>query len=216
MLKIPCKLLHRESVIPCGSVNISRCNTQEGYFESLTTPQECPIVPVFPEGTCALLDGDCQFSIEAPLCVSWLPDCGRQYICTTEEDYSAQTNGSELMTCSESSLPPPPTPTEVCVPENDTCIWYDPCIVWQGFCNGDYVCGTRIEFVQFESLGSPTCAGPDLFNPLPQPIQEGECLYRDGHCEWSRKYKCAFLETYLTHVIAWFRIIYCRLLFTAG
>ena len=171
--------IHRESSIPCEPVDIPRCTTQQGYVESLTTLQECPIVPVFPEGTCALLDGDCQFSTEAPLCVSWLQEC-TQYSCTTVDDYSARLHYDVCP-----FVYTPPTPTQVCVPENDMCTWYDPCTVWQGHCNGDYVCETKVDYYHFLNGPSPACLAPNA--TAPQPMPEGECLYRDGQCEWSCK-----------------------------
>ena len=137
--------------------------------------------PTTPEGTCALFQENCTFSSVAPTCVSWLPNCRTQYVCTTEKVYVERTEE----TCSVLSLPPP-TPDAVCVPVDDRCEWRDPCTTWQGFCGGDYMCGSQLEFAEFRRGPTPICAAPSPF-VLPDPIPPGECLYRDGQCEWSRK-----------------------------
>ena len=148
-------------------------------------PPHCPVPEdQTPVGECASLDGECTFT-EAPVpsCVSWLPDCSTQYSCTTEADFEARSNE----TCPVLIIPPP-TPDEVCVAQDGECKRYNPCAIWQGHCNGDYNCGSRLEHGYFLNGPIPGCLRPDPNNPRPQPRPQGECLYRDGECEWSGKF----------------------------
>ena len=178
----PHLVYNRSWIFPCGG-GTEQCTTQDAYIAFRLGPQpQCPIEenpsPTTPEGTCALFDGVCNISTVAPTCVSWLPDCSTQYACTTEEVYLAPTEDK----CS-GLFQPPPTPDAVCVPVDDGCEWHDPCTIWQGFCGGDYMCGSQVEFARFRRGPTPICAAPSL----PEAVPQGECLYRDGQCEWSRK-----------------------------
>ena len=175
----------RRWIVPCGG-GIERCTTQEEYAAFVHGPQPgCPVfenpTPVLQEGTCALVDGECRFTTDEPTCVSWLPDCSSLYTCTTEEDYFSRPN----TTC----LPfPLATHTSVCVPVDGECQQHNPCTIWQGHCGGEYMCGTQADFAYFNSNPIiPVCAAPDPLNPRPNPVPEGECVYHDGQCEWSRK-----------------------------
>ena len=170
---------------PCGGGN-ELCTTQDEHVAfHFGRPPPCVFEenpsPTTPEGTCALFDGECIFSTVAPTCVSWLPDCRTRYACTTEDVYLARTEE----TCNFFFLPPP-TPDAVCVPVDDGCEWHDPCAIWQGFCGGDFVCGSQVEFAEFRYGPIPLCFPPPPFI-LPEAVPQGECLYRDGQCEWSRK-----------------------------
>ena len=188
----------REGLFPCGEGQ-STCLTQDDYAASTIGPQPgCPIIenpsPTPPSGVCALLNNKCSFSDIAPTCVSWLRNCASQYSCSTREEYEALS--SQEILCSFFGFEPP-TPTTVCVPVNDSCERYDPCAIWQGHCFGEYMCGSEAEYAAFRHGPTPICAAPPaplapVFGqpePTPEPVSlpmpEGECLYRDGECQWS-------------------------------
>ena len=121
-------------------------------------------------------------------CVSWLPDCSTEYSCTTEAEYEARSNA----TCPV-FLVPPPTPDQVCVPQDGECKRYNPCTIWQSHCNGDYNCGSQLEYGRFLNGPIPFCLPPDPNNPRPRPQPQGECLYSDGVCQWSGNFKSTFI-----------------------
>ena len=177
--------LCRQWIFPCNG-GIPRCTTQEEYARFQFGPRPlCPLLedptPVVPSGVCALVDGECSFTeTSVPSCVSWLADCDQEYSCTTEATYEDRVNA----TCTVFD-PPPPTPDEVCVPQDRECGRYNPCTIWQGHCLGAYNCGTRVDFGRFLAGPIPFC----IFDPFRRPFHpEGECLYRDGRCEWSGKF----------------------------
>ena len=174
------------STLPCNG-GVEACTTQEVYAAfQFGPPPQCPPPPV--NGTsgreCASVNGECVFTdASVPSCVSWLPDCSTEYSCTTEADYEARTNE----TCSSFSVPPP-TPDEVCVAQDGECRRYNPCTTWQSHCRGGYNCGSHVDFGEFLNGPIPGCVPPDPFNPRPQPRPQGECLYRNGECQWSGRF----------------------------
>ena len=175
-----------EWTFPCDGGR-QMCTTQEEYAFFLTRPPLCPTfedpTPETPSGVCALVDGECTFTEDTvPSCVSWLSSgCDQEYSCTTELDFLARGNA----TCPTFN-PPPPTPDQVCVSQSGECQRYNPCTIWRGHCLGPYNCGTFLELGEFQAGPIPICIPPNIFTP--QHLPEGECLYRDGECEWSRKF----------------------------
>ena len=179
----------RSWIFPCGG-GVYQCSTQDIYYSFTYGPQPgCPTLQNFtatppPETTCSLANNSCSFVAGAPTCVSWLQDCNYEYSCVTEEEFSAATSGGEVV-CSFPSAPPP-SPDSVCIPVDTTCKWYDPCHTWQGWCGGEYMCGTESEYAAFIHGPQPLCVTPSP--NATEPVPEAECVYQNGRCVWSGMY----------------------------
>lgn len=162
----------------CRETSPCECGTQEDFARAELFRRPCPVTeePLI-SGQCGSIDGECVYNVNNNIsCVSWRPSCSSQYTCTTEQEYQARDNS----TCFRI---PAPTPDRVCVPQDGRCERYNPCTIWQGHCNGGYNCGSRLDYGRFIHGPIPFCLP---FNPnrvTPQP--QGECLYRDGQCQWS-------------------------------
>ena len=79
-----------------------------------------------------------------------------------------------------------PAPNQLCLPINDTCQWYDPCLYWRGLCKIDYVCGSADEYYAFLYGPQPACTPP---SPRLIPHEPpGQCAIKRDHCDWYGKY----------------------------
>ena len=82
------------------------------------------------------------------------------------------------------TYPTPPSPSSICVPvDGVSCDWYNPCRKWQGWCNGEYQCGTEADYAQFLNGPQPLCVSPQPNTT--EPVPPGECVYQEGQCVWS-------------------------------
>ena len=176
---------HRSWIFPCLG-GVYRCSSQNAYAASTIGPQPaCPSLQnstaTPPPGVCSLANATtCSYVPDAPTCVSWLSNCDYQYSCTTEERFNTTVEEGE--DCFPHT-PRPPSPNTVCIPVDGSCDWYNPCRKWQGWCNGDYRCGTVADYAQFVNGPQPICAYPPP--NITDPVQPGECVYQEGRCEWS-------------------------------
>ena len=175
----------RSWIFPCGN-GAHQCSTQDQYYAFLFGPQPgCPSVQNStatppPATTCGLHNNTCSFVAGDPICFSWLHNCGFQYSCTTQEEFTAATR--EEVVCSFPAAPPP-SPDSICIPVNGTCQRRQPCRVWQNWCGGDYVCGSEAQYAAFIHGPQPICAVPPP--NATEPVPAGECVYQNGLCEWS-------------------------------
>ena len=178
----------RSWIFPCAG-GVYQCTSQSIYASFIFGPQlGCPSLPnmtaTLPPGTtCSLANNSCSFVADAQTCVSWLSGCDYQYSCTTEVEF---TTAVEEESCSFPFYPQPPSPSSVCVPVNGSCEWYNPCRSWQGWCGGEYQCGTEAQYAYFLNGPQPLCVAPAP--NATEPVPAGECVYRDGQCLWSGMY----------------------------
>ena len=152
---------------------------QYGFFGSNTCPlqQQQSNAPTVSPSKCAMVGETCSFSETLPTCVQ---SCSRYTpMCTTLNEYFENLSETSL-SCSGRWLS-----TDVCVPEDEGCVWHNPCSVWQQHCSRVYTCGTRAAHAKFNTEAVPPCA-PPLYPIVPRP-PPGECLYLDGQCQWSGK-----------------------------
>lgn len=173
-------------MFPCGNSGY-RCTSQEAYYNFIFGPPlGCPITfnsttVAPPTASCSIANNSCGFMEDAALCVSWLPSCSYQYICTTADEMMVATENSTDI-CNTVYMSPP-TPASVCTPINNTCEWRNPCRAWLSSCGERYVCGDETQYASFLYGPHPICANLPPNATLPVPA--GECIYQDGQCEWS-------------------------------
>ena len=170
-----------------------RCTTHEEFeFAQFRCPQQqqqqrlVVAQAVFP-GKCAMVNGRCSFSQTQPSCVQSCRYFGHE--CTTIDHFFA-----DAVTPRQSCPPEFPSSSDVCIPEDGGCAFRNPCVIFQGHCGGEYMCGSLADYALFLTSALPPCAPPPpdplSLNPVPRvprPSPPGECLYQDGQCKWSRK-----------------------------
>ena len=164
-----------------SSCNRPRCTPEQQYQFSLIAHIPCVPSSSTSFSECAVVDGNCTFTENAPNCTSWLSPCERRYRCTTVEDYMNE--APTISNCSSSTQVP--SPDSLCVAINGSCQWYNPCRTWQGHCWSGYQCGSESDYWAFIYGPHPLCAArpPGWQVPLPP----GECNIQNGHCNWTCK-----------------------------
>jgi hypothetical protein len=161
-----------------------RCTTHEEYAQ-FQQQQLVVAQAVFP-GKCAMVNGRCSFSQTQPSCVQSCRYFGHE--CTTIDHFFA-----DPVTPRQSCPPEFPSSSDVCIPEDGGCAFRNPCVLFQGHCGGEYMCGSLADYALFLTSALPPCAPPPpdplSLNPrvprVPRPPPPGECLYQDGQCKWS-------------------------------
>lgn len=180
----------RTWLFPCGN-GTWRCTSQETYWQLQRAPLPfCPqsveptVPPPLPASHCEIVDGVCQFTNTTVNCTTWTHSCEPQYECGTEEE--EEISLSEMPPVCFSPNSPIPQPNRICVPNNDSCEWYNPCAMWQGFCQSSYRCGTLDEYYAFVNGPQPICSQPppDWVPPTPP----GECIVQNMQCSWSSEF----------------------------
>ena len=165
-----------------SSCNQPLCTPEKPYQRSLTRHTPCSsggTTPSPSSGECAVVNGTCTFTEDAPNCTSWLSPCERQYRCTTVEEYMSET--STMPNCSLSTQVP--SPDSLCVAINGSCQWYNPCRTWQGHCWSGYQCGSESDYWTFYFGPQPLCLPRPFGFQTPPPA--GKCIIQNGQCSWS-------------------------------
>ena len=178
-------LLYRAWLFPCEEGSWV-CTTEAAYWGFMFGPQpDCPSLHPHttppPPGECQLVNGTCQFSHSTLKCKTWVDQLNGNK-CGSVTEYRAFVKGNGL------SVPQGfgqyPAPNQLCLPLNNTCQWYDPCLSWRGHCTNDNICGSADEYYAF--LYGPLSSCP----PSPRPIPSdppGQCAIRKDHCDWYGK-----------------------------
>ena len=162
-----------------SSCNRPRCTPEQQYQFSLIAHIPCVPSSSTSSSECAVVDGNCTFTENAPNCTSWLSPCERRYRCTTVEDYMNE--APTMSHCSSSTQVP--SPDSLCVAINGSCQWYNPCRTWRGHCLSGYQCGSESDYWAFYYGPQPLCALPPFGWRASPP--SGKCIIQNGQCSWS-------------------------------
>ena len=142
----------RAWLYPCeGSFWV--CTTEAAYWKFIFhvpgSGPDCPTVyptPPPPLGECQLVNGTCKFTESTLKCKTWVDllygnKCGPM----TEDSALVKNNGLS----SPKGFDQYPAPNQLCLPINNSCQWYDPCISWKGLFTNGNICGSLDEYYAF-------------------------------------------------------------------
>ena len=154
---------------------VHECNSIADYNGSssdclIKVPESLVPLP----GDCVIINNTCQF---VNPCVSWNKGCYYlDYQCTSNDEYAEYVNS----TTTDCLMTPPPADRR-CLLINDSCQWYNDCIIWSKPCNNGYNCGDEIEY--YKIINGPQLAQCYNNNNTDPPV--GECIYQVNQCVWS-------------------------------
>ena len=136
-----------------------------------------------PPGECQLVNGTCKFTESKLKCKTWFdPLYGNQ--CGPVTEYSMFLKRNGLSAPKRIGRPQPPPPNQLCLPINNSCRWYDPCISWKGLCTNDNICGSLDEYYAIMYGPPPSCTPPPGQISHDPP---GQCAIRKDSCDWYGK-----------------------------
>ena len=183
--------LYRAWLYPCeGSFWV--CTTEAAYWKFIFhvpgSGPDCPTVhpnptPPPPPGECQLINGICKFIESTLKCKTWV----EQYYgnkCGPVIEDSALVKSNELS--SPKGFGQYPAPNQLCLPINNSCQWYNPCISWKGLFTNGNICGSLDEYYAF-LYGQPP-SHTLLSGQIPYDVDPpGQCAIRNDHCDWYGK-----------------------------
>ena len=192
-------LLCRAWLYPCeGSSWI--CTTEAAYwkykFHVPGSVPDCPTVypnprPPPPPGECQLVNNTCKFTESTLKCNASVEQlhgnkCGPMHVTENFASDSVKSNGFSA----PKGIGQYPPPNQLCLPINNSCQWYNPCISWKGLFTDGNVCGSLDEYYAF-LYGQPSQStlhseqisiSKDTDTDPP-----GQCAIRNDHCDWYGK-----------------------------
>ena len=175
-------------MFPCGR-GTWVCTTEAAYWGFIYGPQpECPAVypqtTAPPPGECRLVNGACKFTDSELSCKAWV-DLQNGNKCGNVSEYVEFTKSSGSLAPKGFGQYPPPN--QLCLPVNETCQWYDPCLYWRDeFCAGDFTCGSADEYYAFLYGHRPSCTPPSP-GQMPPAAPLGQCAIKKDMCDWYGK-----------------------------
>ena len=134
-----------------------------------------------PPGECQLVNGTCQFTHSTLKCETWVDQFNGNK-CGSVTEYRAFVKGNGLLV--PQGFGQYPAPNQLCLPLNNTCQWYDPCLSWRGHCTNDNICGSADEYYAFLYGPPPSCPPPP--GPIPSD-PPGQCAIKKDNCDWYGK-----------------------------
>ncbi len=188
-------LLCRAWLYPCkGSSWV--CTTEAAYWKFIYhvpgSLPDCPTVhpnptPSPPPGECQLVNDTCKFTNSILKCnTSVDPYNGNKCGSVTEYTASVKSNGLSA----PKGFGQYPPPNQLCLPINNSCQWYNPCISWKGLFTDGNICGSIDEYYAF-LYGQPpasTLHSGQLSIPKDLDINPpGLCAIRNDCCDWYGK-----------------------------
>ena len=181
---------YRSWLFPCEESSWV-CTTEAAYWGFMFGPQpDCPSLhpnptpPPPPPGECQLVNGTWKFTDSTLKCKTWFdPIVGNK--CGPVTEYNAFMKRNGLSTPKALEQNPPPPPNQLCLPINNSCYWYDPCLSWRGHCTNDNICGSLDEYYVSLYGPPPSCTPPPGEVPRDPP---GQCAIKTDHCDWYSKY----------------------------
>ena len=181
---------------PCeGSVWV--CTSEAAYWQFIFhvpgSMPDCPRVyppvpPLYPSGECQLVNGVCKFINSTLKCKSWVEQFYPGNKCGPETEYYESVKSNELSAPKGFGDYPPPN--QLCLPINNSCQWYNPCISWKGLFADGNICGSLDEYYAFLYGQPPSNTKPSLqlSGQTPYDINPpGQCAIRNDHCDWYGK-----------------------------
>ena len=192
--------LCRAWLYPCeGSYWV--CTTDAAYwkfkFHVPGSVPDCPTVypnptPPPPPGDCQLVNNTCKFTESTLKCNASLEQFyGNKCVPVTDPEYteSAKSNGLSAQAKGFGQYPPP---NQLCLPINNSCQWYNPCISWKQLYTDGNICGSLDEYYAFlygqppqSTLHSGQISISDSKDLDIDP--PGQCAIRNDHCGWYGK-----------------------------
>ena len=149
---------------------------------------DCPTVypnptPPPPRGECQLVNDMCKFIDSSLKCNASVKqfygnECGP----LTVSD-SVKRNGPSVQAERFGQYPPP---NQLCLPINNSCQWYNPCISWKGLFTDGNICGSLDEYYAF--LYGPPSSGQTSISKDLDIDPPGQCAIRNDHCDWYGKW----------------------------
>ena len=165
------------------------CTTEAAYWGFMFGPQpDCPNVypnptPPPPPGECQLVNDTCKFTKSTLKCKTWFnPIYGNKCGPVTEYDTFVKRNGVSAVEAFGQDQPP--APNQLCLPINNSCQWYDPCLSWREHCTNSNICGSLDEYYVSLYGPPPSCAPSPVEVPHDPP---GQCAIMKDHCDWYSK-----------------------------
>ena len=171
------------------------CTTEAAYwqfkFHVPGSGPDCPTVhpsptPPPPLGECQLVNGTCKFINSTLKCKTWVDQVhGIGNKCGTVTEYNIFMKSNGLLAPKGFGDYPPPN--QLCLPINNSCQWYNPCISWKGLFTDGNICGSLDEYYAF-LYGQPpsyTVTKSSLSEQSPQDVNPpGQCAIRKDNCDW--------------------------------
>ena len=139
-----------------------------------------------PPGDCQLVNDTCKFIDSSLKCNASIdPYNGNKCVPVTDPE-SVKTNGLSAQAKGFGQYPPP---NQLCLPINNSCQWYNPCISWKGLFTDGNICGSLDEYYAF-LYGPPSSFTSESLSR--QTLQDtdppGQCAIRNDRCGWYGKY----------------------------
>ena len=114
-----------------------------------------------PPGECQLVNDTCKFTHSSLKCKTWVDiNNGNKCSSVTDPAYTAFMKNKGLSGLKDFGQYPPPN--QLCLPINNSCQWYNPCISWKELFTDGNICGSLDQYYAF--LYRP----PSSFNSLPR------------------------------------------------
>ena len=185
-------IMHRPWLFPCGKGSWV-CTSEAAYWSFIFGPKpgcpsQYPQTTAPPPGDCRLVNGVCQFTESMLKCKTWVDQLSGNK-CGSVTEYVAFTKSYGAVVPKGFGQYPPPN--QLCLPENGSCRWYDPCVSWREFCTKDSVCGSADEYYAFVYGPRPPCpVVPPGRIPTEPP---GQCAIDNDHCDWYGKCGIIFI-----------------------
>ena len=133
------------------------------------------------------MDGQCQFTDSTLKCKAW-EDGYNGNKCSSKSEYVQLTKSSDDENVAVKGFGDYPPPNQLCLPVNNSCQWYDPCLSWRDVCTNDNVCGSADEYYIHLYGPQPSCSALPP-GQIPRPTDPpGQCAIRKDHCDWYGKY----------------------------
>ncbi len=155
---------------------------------------DCPNVhpnptPPPPPGECQLVNDICKFTNSTLKCKTWFDPLYWTTQCSPVTEYNAfmKRNVVSAIKAFGQDQPPPPPPNQLCLPINNSCRLYNPCISWRGHCTNDNICGSLDVYYASLYGPPPSCTPPPGEIPRDPP---GQCAILKDHCDWYSKKCC--------------------------